>query len=108
MAFREIFSIIIITEKKYFFSFRKWITANIKIAQARTEALQGIRAEVVKLETSIVKNMKLKSIQYDCEWNVEHIRGCLKSLDRISRMHENDMKGLEGMYSAQSFASSHI
>lgn len=49
-----------------------------------------------KLEKAIVNNIKLKSIQYDCGWNVEHIRGCLKSLDRVSKMHENDMKVLEG------------
>lgn len=79
-----------------FFLGRKWIFTNIKIAHERTEALQGIRDEVEKLEKSIVKNIKLKSIQYDCGWNIGHIRGCLKSLDRISKMHENDMKVLEG------------
>lgn len=60
-----------------------------------------------KLEKSIVKNIKLKSIQYDCGWNIEHIRGCLKSLDRISKMHENDMKGLEGELHIHYTASSH-
>lgn len=85
--------------KMFFFLFSlssKWISANIEIAHKRAEALQGIRNEVEKLEKSIVKSIKLKSIQYDCTWNVEHIRGCLKSLDRISKMHENDMKILEG------------
>lgn len=70
--------------------------ANIKTAHERAEALQSIRDEVDKLEKSLVKNIKLKSIQYDCGWNVEHIRGCLKSLDRIAKMHEHDMKVLEG------------
>lgn len=70
--------------------------ANLNIAHERNEALRSVRDEVEKLEKSIVKNIKLKAIQYDCGWNVEHIRGCLKSLDRIAKMHENDMKVLEG------------
>lgn len=81
---------------KIYFHRRKWISVNIEVAQKRAEGLQGTRDEVEKLEKSIVKNIKLKAIQYDCGWNVEHIRGCLKSLDRISKMHESDMKVLEG------------
>lgn len=77
--------------------FRKWIDENIKTATERTIALQTIRNDVKKLEESIVNKLKLKGIQYDCDWNIEHVRGCLKSLDHLSKMHEADMKELEGL-----------
>lgn len=49
-----------------------------------------------KLEKLLVSNLKLTAIKYDCGWNVEHIRGCLKSLNRLSKMHEDILKGLNG------------
>lgn len=55
-----------------------------------------MREDVKILEKSIAARLKLKDIQYDCGWNVEHYRGCLKSLERLANMHEKDMKQLEG------------
>lgn len=48
-----------------------------------------------RLEKSIVAQLQLKDIQYDCGWNVEHYRGCLKSLERLAQMHEKDMVQLK-------------
>lgn len=42
--------------------------------------------------------MKLVGIEYDCAWNIEHIRGCLKSLEHLFKMHTNEMKCLQGTY----------
>lgn len=42
----------------------------------------------------MVKHLELKGIRYDCGWNIEHIRGCLKSLDHLSKTYE--MKELKG------------
>lgn len=42
--------------------------------------------------------MKLVGIGYDCAWNIEHIRGCLKSLEHLFKMHTNEMQCLQGTY----------
>lgn len=76
---------------------RKWLDNNIKTANERTESLETIRMDVKKLENKLTTNLILSGIGYDCAWNVEHIRGCLKSLDHLSRMHEDDLKGLNGL-----------
>lgn len=47
----------------------------------------------------IANRLELKDIQYDCGWNVEHYRGCLKSLERLANMHEKDMDQLKGKLS---------
>lgn len=93
---------------KICFARRKWVLVNLNIAQERNEALRSVRDEVEKLEKSIVKNIKLKAIRYDCGWNVEHIRGCLKSLDRIAKMHESDMKVLEGSLTVDCLTNSEL
>lgn len=43
-----------------------------------------------------MERLRLAGIQYDCGWNVEHYRGCLKSLSRMTDMYEQDMKPLVG------------
>lgn len=53
----------------------------------------------------LIVDYKLKAIQYDCGWNVEHIRGCLKSLFKISNMLEENRKVLEGRTIVLSHAS---
>lgn len=71
---------------------------NIKTANERTESLKTIRADVNQLEKRLSTNLNLAGIEYDCAWNIEHIRGCLKSLDHLTKMHENELKGLSGKY----------
>lgn len=73
-----------------------WIQANLHLAHERSDALADLREDVEKLEKSISSRLKLKSMQYDCGWNIEHYRGCLKSLERLANMHEKEMKQLEG------------
>lgn len=79
---------------------------NIKTANERTESLKTIRADVKQLEKKLSTNLNLAGIEYDCAWNVEHIRGCLKSLDHLTKMHENELKGLSGLYRFCHIASS--
>lgn len=44
-----------------------------------------------------MEQLKLKDLQYDCGWNIEHYRGCLKSLERLANTHAEQMKSLEGL-----------
>lgn len=78
------------------FFHRKWLDSNIKTANERIESLQTIRADVEKLEKRLIANLKLVSIDYDCAWNIEHIRGCLKSLEHLFKMHADEMTCLNG------------
>lgn len=38
----------------------------------------------------------MKDLQYDCDWNIEHYRGCLKSLERLANNNKQQMNGLKG------------
>lgn len=79
--------------------YRRWLESNIATANERSQSIETIRADVDKLEKKLVANLDLTAIKYESSWNVEHIRGCLKSLDHLSKMHENVLKGLTGLYS---------
>lgn len=68
------------------------------MAKERTEVFQMIRADVEKLEKKLVSKLNLSAIIYDCSWNAEHIRGCLKSIEHLTKMHEDVLMGLCGRY----------
>lgn len=38
----------------------------------------------------------MKDARFDCGWNFEHFRGCLKTLERLEKMHAKHMKNLRG------------
>lgn len=80
------------------FFIRKWLDSNTKTAKERTESLQIVRDDLKKLEKRLKSNLQLNDIQYDCAWNVEHIRSCLKSLDHLNKMHTNELKCLQGAF----------
>lgn len=69
---------------------------NTKTANDRNESLQTIRADVEKLEKRLISHLELVGIEYDCPWNIEHIRGCLKSLEHLFKMHASEMTCLNG------------
>lgn len=92
----------------HFLYSRSWLQGNLKLAHERSDSLSDLREDVEKLEESITRRLKLKTIKYDCGWNIEHYRGCLKSLERLVNMHENDMKQLEGNYLLKSVFGSPI
>lgn len=76
--------------------FRKWLDSNTKTATERKESIQTIRKDVENLEKWLKGNLNLTSIEYDCAWNIEHIRGCLKSFKHLAKMHPNEVKALNG------------
>ena len=84
--------------------FRKWLDSNINTARERIESLQMVRDDLKQLEKKLKSNLQLKDIQYDCAWNDEHIRGCLKSLDHLHKMHTDELKCLQG----ESHTAKHI
>lgn len=56
----------------------------------------GLKEEVSKLQKSVVKRLELLDARYDCGWNFEHFRGCLKTLERLAKLHEKHMGVLKG------------
>ncbi|XP_052868518.1 T-cell activation inhibitor, mitochondrial [Anopheles cruzii] len=74
---------------------KKWLRTNVVTAAVRTKAVQELREEVEKLKEGVTKKLQLREIIYDCGWNVEHFRGCLKSLEKLAELHPGAMDGLK-------------
>uniref|UniRef100_A0A336M257 CSON010661 protein n=1 Tax=Culicoides sonorensis TaxID=179676 RepID=A0A336M257_CULSO len=73
-----------------------WVTRNRIEAIKRSDAKMKLTVEVNKLRDVLSERFKLKEIIYDCGWNLEHFRGCLKALERLHQLHSNEMYNLKG------------
>lgn len=78
------------------------------MAKERTETVQIVRDDLQKLEKELKKNLKLNDIHYDCAWNVEHLRGCLKSLVHLHKMHTDEFKCLEGKWQLDEYLGKYL
>lgn len=72
----------------------KFIRKNIDLALIRTKSLDDLKEEVEKLKVDLVTKLKLVEIVYNCGWNFEHFRGCLKSLARLYDLYSDEMHNL--------------
>ncbi|XP_017473610.1 PREDICTED: T-cell activation inhibitor, mitochondrial isoform X2 [Rhagoletis zephyria] len=72
-----------------------WLKKNAPIAKLRTSDLDDLKEEVIKLQQAVTKRLGLKDIRYDCGWNYEHFRGCLKSLERMANLHSDEMGAMK-------------
>ena len=72
-----------------------FLRENITLAQVRQESLVGLREEIHKLRLELVEKLNLQDLRYECGWNIEHFRGCMKSLEYIANLHSKDMRHLE-------------
>lgn len=72
-----------------------WLKENIETAQQRAKDLESLKVEVIKLESSLRKKLNLKELRYDCGWNYEHYRGCLKTLETLAQLHPHQVAYLE-------------
>ncbi|CRK86368.1 CLUMA_CG000214, isoform A [Clunio marinus] len=73
----------------------KFIKKNIDLAQIRTKNLEELREEVQKLKIELETKLMLIEIKYNCGWNFEHFRGCLKSLEKLHDLYADDMYNLK-------------
>lgn len=76
-------------------SLSRWLKENLDTAQERQEGLVGLREEIQKLRKELMDKLKLQDLRYECGWNIEHFRGCMKSLEYIANLHAQDMRFLE-------------
>uniref|UniRef100_A0A1A9UL86 T-cell activation inhibitor, mitochondrial n=1 Tax=Glossina austeni TaxID=7395 RepID=A0A1A9UL86_GLOAU len=74
----------------------KWIGENAILAKGRAQDLIPLIEEVEKLRVELIERFGLKDARFDCGWNFEHFRGCLKTLERLEKMHAKHMKNLRG------------
>lgn len=72
----------------------RFIRKNIDLAQIRTKSLDDIKDEVQKLKARVKAKFKLADIRYNCGWNFEHFRGCLKSLEKLYDLYSDEMDNL--------------
>uniref|UniRef100_A0A1L8E2U1 Putative t-cell activation inhibitor mitochondrial n=1 Tax=Nyssomyia neivai TaxID=330878 RepID=A0A1L8E2U1_9DIPT len=72
-----------------------WLRNNFDMALQRKNNLLGLREEIKKLEEKVKERLKLKDLRYECGWNVEHYRACLRSLESLANLHPKDLSHLE-------------
>lgn len=73
----------------------KFIRENIDLALIRTKSLDDLKEEVQKLKADLKAKLKLSDIAYNCGWNFEHFRGCLKSLEKLHDLYADEMHNLQ-------------
>ncbi|XP_055614506.1 T-cell activation inhibitor, mitochondrial isoform X2 [Uranotaenia lowii] len=76
-------------------SLKLWLQKHMVTANVRNRAIQETKDEVEKLREAMIKQLGVADIMYDCGWNVEHFRGCLKSLEGLIQLHPSAVDGLK-------------
>lgn len=69
---------------------------NVSKAQQRARETAELQAEIDKLQKALVAKLKLRDARYECGWNIEHYRGCLKTLERLANTHGVELAPLKG------------
>lgn len=72
-----------------------WLKEHLDVAEERKEALKGLREEIQRMRKELIERLKLEDLRYECGWNIEHFRGCMKSLEYIANLHGHEMRQLE-------------
>lgn len=72
-----------------------WLAENTPKARQRAKETGDLEAEIGKLKNVLVKDLQLSDIRYECGWNIEHYRGCLKSLQRLVQTHPGKVDTLK-------------
>ncbi|XP_015043211.2 T-cell activation inhibitor, mitochondrial isoform X3 [Drosophila pseudoobscura] len=71
-----------------------WLEENADKAKQRAKETAELQAEINKLQKVLVEKLKLRDARYECGWNIEHYRGCLKTLERLANTHLAEMAPL--------------
>lgn len=79
----------------YFF-FSKWLKDNENVTREKLKLYKPIKNEVIRLQSKLCNQLKLKSIEFDCGWDVRHFIGCLVSFRTLSENYPYEMKVLKG------------
>ncbi|EDW72910.1 uncharacterized protein Dwil_GK16928 [Drosophila willistoni] len=72
-----------------------WLGENAPKAKERSKETATLQAEIDKLQKVLVEKLKLRDARYECGWNIDHYRGCLKTLERLANTHCQELHPLE-------------
>ncbi|XP_043269229.1 T-cell activation inhibitor, mitochondrial isoform X2 [Venturia canescens] len=75
-------------------TFKAYLDKHVNEAHVKLEACRPIREEVKKLEKVLCDSLGLKSIVWDCGWNISHYRGCLLAFHALAKHHPEPMAAL--------------
>ncbi|KAH8342423.1 hypothetical protein KR059_006990 [Drosophila kikkawai] len=73
-----------------------WLEENADKARQRVKETAELQAEIDKLQRVLVEKLQLRDARYECGWNIDHYRGCLKTLERLANTHLVEMSPLKG------------
>ncbi|KAH8266061.1 hypothetical protein KR038_001613 [Drosophila bunnanda] len=73
-----------------------WLEENADKARQRAKETAELQAEIDKLQRVLVEKLQLRDARYECGWNIDHYRGCLKTLERLANTHLVEMSPLKG------------
>lgn len=74
----------------------KWLEKNVTAARSKLDACEPVREEILRLKKELESTLGLKTIIWDCGWNLTHMRGCLQSFQALTRHHPEMMGVLKG------------
>ncbi|XP_015606469.1 T-cell activation inhibitor, mitochondrial isoform X2 [Cephus cinctus] len=72
-------------------TFKAYLDKHVNEAHIKLEACRPVREEVKKLEEELCAALGLKSIIWDCGWNITHYRGCLLAFQALAKHHPEPM-----------------
>lgn len=74
---------------------KAYLDKHINEVHVKLEACRPVREEVKKLEKVLRSALGLKSIVWDCGWNIAHYRGCLLAFKALAEHHPESMEVLK-------------
>ncbi|XP_076672349.1 T-cell activation inhibitor, mitochondrial isoform X3 [Andrena cerasifolii] len=74
---------------------KAYLDKHITEVHVKLEACRPMREEVQKLEKILCNELGLKSIKWDCGWNIAHYRGCLLAFKALVEHHPTPMEVLK-------------
>ncbi|XP_050425984.1 T-cell activation inhibitor, mitochondrial [Adelges cooleyi] len=69
----------------------KWLKNNSNSAREKLKVYEPIRHEVSRIQAHLCEHLGLKSIGFDCGWDVRHCIGCLVSFQALMENHPAEM-----------------
>ena len=73
-----------------------WLKSNYLSALKKLEASRPIEIELIRIKDELINDLGLADLNWNCDWGVSHIRGCLKNLIVLSKQYPQDLTKLRG------------
>lgn len=62
----------------------------------RNDAFEPLRKDINKLKNDLLETFGIVRIDWDCSWNEQIFRGCLKSFNVLASQHPQIVQNLKG------------